>query len=151
MLLSISVYKSDKEYIFIPYGQDKVGIGRVLDYFKKTEVTADKKILGEITKEVFEYSKEHWFIENPNLDFDIYVKATGKKWAKFFKAHNCTHIMFDPKKGFEVSPDFKNERYKSYGITKDDVYPIYKLPVDCSNEELGEKIMESFAFLEQIE
>ncbi|MDR1702621.1 MAG: hypothetical protein LBR56_07580 [Sporomusaceae bacterium] len=151
VLLLIKVFKSDDEYIFIPSGQDKVGIRRVLDYFKKIGVNADKEILGEFAKKVFDYCKEHWFIENPDLDFDVYVNATGKKWSKFFKAHNCVPIMLDPEKGFDVHPYFKNERYKSYGITKDDVYPIYKLPVDCSDEELGEKIMKSFTFLEQIE
>ena len=149
MVIGIIAYKSMDDYIFFAWGKDKNGIGRRLDYFERIGYSATYEDLGSIAKNVIKYSGENYFIENPDNIGNTCENATGIKiWSKFFKKYFCVSIKLDTISGFVVSPILKVQKYRTYMNTKDRYYPVYELPLDCTDEKLGEKIAESFTFAE---
>lgn len=146
MVNSVSVYRSKKGYtLLIPYGSDKQGIGRALDVFGKLDQPFDAKTLGKVVREYLQVSKDSPVVEDMTA-VGVFERATGiKGWAKFSREHLLVGVVWNPEKGYKISP---MKRAKGGGYLSEKGDPVIEIGLDSLDEEIGEAVLKAFSHLE---
>ncbi|MBP2658493.1 MAG: hypothetical protein H6Q69_1525 [Firmicutes bacterium] len=148
MEYTVEVYKSNRgKVLIVPYGFDKNGVRRALNFPKQLPSIQETGGLGLTVKESFLVSKNSPIIEDVKSFPNVFEAATGtKSWTKFAKEHLLVDCSWEPGQGFTFEP-MERQNDSSYMPRKNQ--EIIKLNIDSSDEEIGQAIQKAFSFIEE--